>query len=59
MTDTAPTDTALLDTALDDRWATAPVPGTPAGWLERAREVSDILIVDAVDRDRANLAPHA
>ncbi|WEO78874.1 monooxygenase [Cryobacterium sp. SO2] len=66
MSDTALTDTALTDTAssarpstLHDRWAHAVSPSTPKGWLDRAREVSDILIVDAVDRDRANLAPHA
>jgi alkylation response protein AidB-like acyl-CoA dehydrogenase len=58
MTDTALTETSTI-TALDDRWAEAASPTTAPGWLERAREVSDILIVDAVDRDRANLAPHA
>ncbi|TFD87230.1 monooxygenase [Cryobacterium lactosi] len=63
MTDTAlntPVSSAAPDTrAFDDRWADAPAPTTPERWLERAREVSDILIVDAVDRDRANLAPQA
>jgi alkylation response protein AidB-like acyl-CoA dehydrogenase len=57
MTDTALTDTAT-SAALDNRWAEAASPTTPAGWLDRARDVSDILTVDAVDRDRANLAPH-
>jgi alkylation response protein AidB-like acyl-CoA dehydrogenase len=42
-----------------DRWADAASPRTVQGWLDRAGEVSDILSADAVDRDRANLAPHA
>jgi alkylation response protein AidB-like acyl-CoA dehydrogenase len=63
LTDTALTESADTVTtsaaALDDRWADAAAPTTAQAWLDRAREVSDILIVDAVDRDRANLAPHA
>jgi alkylation response protein AidB-like acyl-CoA dehydrogenase len=58
-TDTTGADTAGTDTALTDRWADAAAPASPAQWLDRAREVSDILLVDAVDRDRANQAPHA
>ncbi|MDJ1370737.1 monooxygenase [Gulosibacter molinativorax] len=35
-----------------------PRPTDAQGWLERAQEVADILAVDAVERDRANQAPH-
>ncbi|WP_371741724.1 acyl-CoA dehydrogenase family protein [Herbiconiux sp. VKM Ac-2851] len=41
-----------------DRWRDAARPQTSAEWLERAAEVSDILAADAVERDRAGLAPH-
>lgn len=59
MTDNVLTSTSTSAAALEDRWADAVSPTTPQGWLDRAREVSDILIVDAVDRDRANLPPHS
>lgn len=32
-------------------------PTTAEGWLERAQEVSDLLALDAVERDRANESP--
>jgi alkylation response protein AidB-like acyl-CoA dehydrogenase len=41
-----------------DRWRDAARPQTSADWLERAAEVSDVLAADAVERDRAGLAPH-
>lgn len=53
------TDTASFTAALDDRWGTAERPTDPAGWVARAREVSDILSTDAVARDHANGTPHA
>jgi alkylation response protein AidB-like acyl-CoA dehydrogenase len=59
MTDTVASDTALTDIPFTDRWADAVAPATPQEWLDRAREVSDILQADAVDRDRANRPPHA
>lgn len=34
-------------------------PRTPAGWIDRAREVATHLALDAVERDRANQTPHA
>ena len=46
-------------TAQENRWANAPRPETAEEWLARAEEVSDILAVDAVERDRANAAPRA
>lgn len=45
--------------ALDDRWRDTERPRNSAEWLDRAREVADILAVDAVERDRANATPHA
>ncbi|WP_120337236.1 acyl-CoA dehydrogenase family protein [Cryobacterium soli] len=51
--------TAPTDGSSAGRWAGSPHPSSAEEWLARAREVSDILIVDAVDRDRANLTPHA
>lgn len=45
--------------SLLDRWADAPRPESAVAWLERAQEVADILAADALDRDRANAAPHA
>ncbi|MBF4573409.1 monooxygenase [Herbiconiux sp. VKM Ac-1786] len=41
-----------------DRWRDAARPQTSADWLDRAADVSDILAADAVERDRAGLAPH-
>ena len=52
-------DTAPAETAYENRWADAPRPQTDAEWLARAEEVADVLAVDAVERDRANAAPHA
>lgn len=49
------TDSATTDLA--DRWRDAPAPHDSAGWIARAREVADILAVDAVERDRANQPP--
>lgn len=46
-------------TGLTDRWRDAPVPQDSAAWLARAQEVSDILAVDAVERDRAGAPPRA
>jgi len=42
-----------------DRWRDAATPRNAAEWLARAKEVADVLAVDAVQRDRANAAPHA
>ncbi|MGO1881034.1 acyl-CoA dehydrogenase family protein [Microbacterium gubbeenense] len=47
------------DAAVTNRWAGAPRPQTAENWLTRAEEVADILAVDAIERDRANAAPHA
>ncbi|MEX0152013.1 monooxygenase [Microbacterium sp. LMI1-1-1.1] len=49
--------TDSVTTGLADRWRDAAAPHTSAGWIDRAREVGDILAADAVERDRANLAP--
>lgn len=46
-------------TAQENRWENAPRPETAEEWLARAEEVSDILAVDALERDRANAAPRA
>jgi alkylation response protein AidB-like acyl-CoA dehydrogenase len=51
--------TESTTTELGDRWRDAPRPRNSAEWLERARQVADILAVDAVERDRANATPHA
>lgn len=48
-----------VTTGFTDRWRDAPSPQNGAEWLARAQEVSDILAVDAVERDRANGTPHA
>jgi alkylation response protein AidB-like acyl-CoA dehydrogenase len=48
-----------LTTGLADRWRDDARPEDSAGWIARAREVADILAVDAVERDRANATPHA
>lgn len=53
------TDTATAPEQLLDRWEHQPRPETAEQWLARAEEVADILAADAVERDRANLAPHA
>lgn len=52
-------DIASERTALQNRWAEVARPETAEEWLARAEEVSDILAVDALERDRANVAPHA
>lgn len=51
--------TEPVTTRLGDRWHDAPAPRNSEEWLDRAQEVADILAADAVDRDRANAAPHA
>jgi alkylation response protein AidB-like acyl-CoA dehydrogenase len=48
-----------VTTGLADRWRDEARPEDSAGWIARAREVADILAVDAVERDRANATPHA
>lgn len=53
LTNPAPSDT------LSDRWRDAAQPQTTAEWLARAEQVSGILAADAVERDRAGLAPVA
>lgn len=41
-----------------NRWQNVPRPTSHEGWLDRAQDVADILAADAVERDRANQAPH-
>ncbi len=52
------TDISTAPSTLESRWAHASNPTDAAGWLARATEVSDILAVDAVERDVANVTPH-
>src|SRR5690606_23242776 len=40
-------------------WSDRPTPTTAEEWLERAAEVSAILAVDAVERDRAGKTPYS
>ncbi|MET3767651.1 alkylation response protein AidB-like acyl-CoA dehydrogenase [Marisediminicola sp. UYEF4] len=56
---TATTATATAASALSDRWQGQRPPAAAEAWLDRAREVADILAADAVERDRANLPPRA
>ena len=51
--------TATAASALSDRWQGQRPPAAAEAWLDRAREVADILAADAVERDRANLPPRA
>ncbi|MCQ4121223.1 acyl-CoA dehydrogenase family protein [Rhodococcus tibetensis] len=46
-----------MTTTEEKVWADTPT--TSAEWIARAREVSDILARDAVDRDRVGAAPYA
>jgi alkylation response protein AidB-like acyl-CoA dehydrogenase len=39
-------------------WAGQPNPATAEAWIARAEEVSSILALDAVERDRAGAVPH-
>lgn len=39
------------------KWAT--LPGDEQGWLQRAKDVAAVLLVDAAAREKANKAPHA
>ena len=48
-----------VTTGLADRWRDAARPQNSAEWIGRAKEVADILAVDAVERDRANATPYA
>lgn len=41
------------------RWEEEPKPDTPSGWVKRAREVADILKLDAAERDAAGKTPFA
>lgn len=40
-------------------WTGRPKPTDAAGWIARARDVAELLAVDAVARDRAGKTPHA
>jgi alkylation response protein AidB-like acyl-CoA dehydrogenase len=53
------TTTDSVTAGFADRWRDAATPRNAAEWLARAKEVADVLAVDAVQRDRANAAPHA
>jgi alkylation response protein AidB-like acyl-CoA dehydrogenase len=53
------TQETVLGTGTTSAWAGSAVPGTSAEWLARAEEVGNLLGLDAVERDRANAAPHA
>jgi alkylation response protein AidB-like acyl-CoA dehydrogenase len=50
----------MMTTATDQPTASEPAgyPSTPAGWIDRAREVADNLAVDAAERDRAGKPPY-
>jgi len=52
----ASTDPAVYD-EYKTKWAELPTDG--AGWVERAREVGQVLTQDAHVRERANKAPRA
>lgn len=39
------------------KWVTLPV--DEQGWIQRARDVAAVLLVDAPAREKANKAPHA
>lgn len=49
---------AAEERATDNRWHSISAPTDAASWLARATEVADILAVDAVERDVANVTPH-
>jgi alkylation response protein AidB-like acyl-CoA dehydrogenase len=51
------TDQDLSTENAADRFRDLPTPTDAEGWLERARDVADILAVDSVSRDRANESP--
>lgn len=51
--------TDSVTTGLADRWRDADAPQSSIEWIARAKEVADILAVDAVERDRANATPYA
>lgn len=53
------TTTDSVTAGFADRWRDAATPRNAGEWLARAKEVADVLAVDAVQRDRANAAPHA
>lgn len=57
LTNTGTPDAQTQET-LADRWRGAAQPQDSAAWIARAQEVADILAVDALERDRANEAPH-
>lgn len=42
-----------------DAFAAEGLPTTPAGWIERARKVADILVVDAAARNKEQKTPRA
>ncbi|KAF7557806.1 hypothetical protein G7Z17_g460 [Cylindrodendrum hubeiense] len=45
--------------AASKRWEAEPKPDTPAGWASRAREVAEVLKIDAVERDAEGKPPFA
>jgi len=48
----------VLGTGTTSAWAGSRAPSSVSEWLTRAEEVAAILGLDAVERDRANAAPH-
>lgn len=48
-----------LDAAPSGRWTNRQVPTTPEQWVQRAREVAQILATDAAAREKAGKTPYA
>ncbi|MBO0839832.1 MAG: acyl-CoA dehydrogenase family protein [Sciscionella sp.] len=49
----------IVDNSSTADWSSKPTPRTADEWLRRASEVAAILAADAVERERANVTPHA
>ncbi|TVY89400.1 Dibenzothiophene desulfurization enzyme C [Lachnellula willkommii] len=48
-----------LRAAASLRWSSEPKPVAPSTWISRAKEVAEILKVDATERDAASQSPYA
>lgn len=56
---TPPASDPAVYQAHHDAFAQQGLPSSPAGWIERAQKVAEILVVDAAPRNKDQKVPHA
>lgn len=56
---TPPASDPAVYQAHHDAFAQQGLPSSPAGWIERAQKVAEILVADAAPRNKDQKVPHA